>query len=174
MGFTRREFLVALGAVGAGFVDLPKAAWAEKPKLARETRSALHASRLVYVSPLMRDGSESHCHAEMWFVAEGEGLLAITSCAGWRARALRRGLTRARIWIGEYGTWIDSGGKFRGGPTFDAFGRADANVTSHERALAAFATKYGADWKHWGPRYKAGLEDGSRVLIRYSATDPPG
>ena len=36
-----------------------------------------------------------------------------------------------------------------------------------EAALAAFGAKYPDEWDKWEPRFRKGLADGSRVLIRY-------
>ena len=33
--------------------------------------------------------------------------------------------------------------------------------------LEIMGTKYSGEWRTWGPRFRNGLADGSRVMIRY-------
>ena len=44
---------------------------------------------------------------------------------------------------------------------------ACAQLTGIGRALEAFGAKYADEWGSWGPRFRDGLADGSRVLLRY-------
>jgi hypothetical protein len=53
------------------------------------------------------------------------------------------------------------------GPTFLATARFDAKDSAIETALAAFGAKYSEEWSKWEPRFRKGLADGSRVLVRY-------
>lgn len=163
---TRRRLLAAAGA-GAAWLLLPRSARAADFALSDAARAALAASPLVYVSPLKRDGSESACHAEMWFVADGGDVLVVTAAERWRARAIRRGLGRARLWVGDFGVWTRSGGRFRSAPSFLAGASLEADAAVRERALAAYGQKYPDEWDKWRPRFRDGLADGSRVLIRY-------
>jgi hypothetical protein len=131
------------------------------------TRAVLGESPLIYLSPLRSNGAESTCHGEVWFVRDGADLLVVTSSDRWKARAVRRGLDRARIWVGDFGRWKKSDGRFKTGPTFVANARFDAEASVIEAALAAFGAKYPDEWGKWEPRFRKGLADGSRVLIRY-------
>jgi hypothetical protein len=135
--------------------------------LPEATRAALGESPLIYLSPLKTDGAESACHGEVWFVRDGADLLVVTASDRWRALAVRRGLDRARIWVGDFGRWKRSRGRYKTGPTFLARGRFDADTSVAERALGAFGAKYPDEWEKWEPRFREGLADGSRVLIRY-------
>ena len=167
MRLTRREILVA----GAAAALLPRAVWAEAGALSAETRSALGTSPLVYVSALRRDGAESRCHAEVWFVRDGESALIVTSAQAWRARAIGKGLARARLWVGDFGAWSGKPDdkRYQGGRAFEAQASLETTSAAHDHALALFGSKYTQEWGSWGPRFKNGLADGSRVLIRYRA-----
>jgi hypothetical protein len=164
---TRRELLIA----GAVMACLPRSARAEGSALPPAARDALGTSPLVYVSPLKRDGSESHCHAEVWFAGDGDSALVVTSAQAWRAQAIGKGLGRARLWVGDHGVWDPSlkTRPFQAAPSFLAEASFEKSQAAHDHALALFGSKYTRDWGSWGPRFKNGLADGSRVLIRYRA-----
>ncbi len=159
---TRREWMLGSAALFASAL-MPRALWAE---LAEGTARALASSQLVYISPLLVDGSESACHGEVWFVTDGEDVLVVTSAERWRAEAVRRGLNRARLWVGEHGIWTRSDEAFKASPSYDATARLEEY--GHAAALGAFGRKYPDEWGSWGPRFRKGLADGSRVLIRYT------
>jgi hypothetical protein len=165
---TRRSFLTGLTAAAAALL-LPRGRPSadEVFALPDATRTALAESPLIYLSPLRGDGSESTCHGEVWFVQDGAELLVVTASDRWKALAVRRGLDRARIWVGDFGRWKRSGGRFKTGPSFVAKARFDAEPSVIEAALAAFGAKYPDEWGKWEPRFRKGLADGSRVLIRY-------
>jgi hypothetical protein len=165
--FTRRELLI----VGAAAALLPRAGRAEASALSARARDALGTSPLVYVSALKRDGSESRCHAEVWFVRDGDGALVVTSSKAWRAQAIGKGLTRARLWVGDFGPWNGKPDdkRYQRGVTFLAEASLEQTPAAHDHALALFGSKYTGEWGSWGPRFKNGLADGSRVLIRYRA-----
>jgi hypothetical protein len=166
IGLTRRAFL-ACAAAGAAWLAWPRRARSEALALPDATRSALDASPLVYVSPLRKDGSESTCHGEVWFVRDGADVLVVTAAERWKARSLLAGLDRARLWVGDFGVWTRAGGRFREGPSFLAKASFEKDAAARERALAAFGAKYPDEWGKWGSRFRGGLADGSRVLIRY-------
>lgn len=158
--FDRRRFLEATAAT------LALGALAPHRLFAAHHEEAGQESSLVYVSPLTKDGAESTCHGEVWFVKDGADLLVVTASDRWKAKAIGKGLDRARLWVGEHGVWKNANGAFRKSPMHDATARIDAD--SHEKALESFGSKYAKEWGKWGPRFKGGLADGSRVLIRYS------
>ena len=165
---SRRSFLGASMATVAALL-LPRGGLGAEEAFALPdaARAALGKSPLIYLSPLKTDGAESACHGEVWFVQDGADLLVVTASDRWKARAVRRGLDRARIWVGDFGRWKRSRGRYKAGPTFLAKGRFDADTSVAERALASFGAKYPDEWEKWEPRFRKGLADGSRVLIRY-------
>lgn len=125
-------------------------------------------SKLIYLTPLKSDGGESRCKAEIWFGYHGGDLFVVTPPTAWRAQAVAKGLTRARLWVGEYGVWTQADGAFREGPEYMARATLEAEADTQAAVLAGMAEKYADDgWARWGPRFEAGLANGERVMIRY-------
>lgn len=160
---SRRSFLRGSAILSAGLV-LPLRAYADSHAALKD---AVTKSPLVYISPLKSDGSESACHGEVWFVADGDDVLVVTNPERWRAACITKGLDQARLWVGDFGLWKKSDGAFRGAPSYVATASLDADTAAHARALTAFGKKYPDEWEKWGPRFKKGLASGERVLIRY-------
>jgi hypothetical protein len=165
---SRRSFLGVAAASGAALLLPPGGLRADEAfALPEATRAALQKSSLIYLSPLRSDGAESTCHGEVWYVQDGAELLVVTATDRCKTLALRRGLERARIVVGYFGQWKKSDRRFKTGPSFLAKARFDAEESVIETALAAFGAKYPDEWDKWEPRFRKGLADGSRVLIRY-------
>jgi len=131
-------------------------------------QAALAESELVYVTPLHGDGAESRCQAEVWFVEDGGDAVVVTASDAWRARAVDQGLDRARLWVGDVGVWTDSGGAYRKLPGTVASASMITDAAEHARLLEVFGDKYSLEWIAWGPRFRNGLKEGSRVMIRYA------
>lgn len=156
-----------------GFLGLTAAALLAPAVLVRaaELEEALRDSRFVYVSPLLADGAESTCHGEVWYAWLDGAAVVITASDGWKARALRRGLDRARVWVGDHGRWKQLLGRneaFRQAPHFDARVEAVKDAALLDSTLAVFETKYPAEIGQWRDKMRSGYADGSRVLLRYS------
>jgi hypothetical protein len=138
-------------------------------QVSKAAQAAIDKSKLIYITPLKSGGKESACHAEVWFFADGADLLVVTKPELWRSQAIKRGLDRARIWVGDHGVWKSSDGAFRKSPSFLA--RAEhisSDAGAVDRTLKAMSAKYADEgWSTYGPRFKKGLADGSRVLLRY-------
>lgn len=165
MLLSRREILIA----GAGALLIPGLARALPGALEGAARTALAASPLIYVSALTRDGAESRCHAEVWFAKDADTALVVTGADRWRAVAIGKGLTRARVWVGDHGVWATGKNeKFRSAPSFLADATIERAPAQHDHALVLLGSKYTKEWGSWGPRFKNGLADASRVLIRYT------
>ncbi len=140
-----------------------------KYQVSEEARKAIESSPLIYVTPIRSDGSESSCHGEVWFVSEGQDLLVVTKPNLWRFRAVKQGLDRARIWVGDFGVWKKSRGKFKAAPAFLAQAEdisSDADRVKH--TLDAMGVKYAkTGWETYGPRFDKGLRSGDRVRLSY-------
>jgi hypothetical protein len=122
------------------------------------------------VSPLRSNGEESRCHGEVWFGWFDGAVVVITAARSWKARSLRRGLTRACIWVGDHGRvkkMVGSNDAFRAGPSFLARAELARDSTLIDRLLASYEKKYPAEIKNWRGPMRVGHQDGSRVLIRY-------
>ncbi len=166
---TRRAFLEGAAALAL----LPAAlrvAPARAATLPDATRKALAESGLVYVSPLRKDGGESTCHAEIWYGWLDGKVVVATGPERWRARAVTRGLDRARIWVGDYGRWKGVLGKneaFRQGPSFDARAAVSRDRALFDRLMARFRKKYPDEFPSWDARMHREFEAGTRVLVVY-------
>lgn len=135
------------------------------------TLKALENSPFVYVSPLRSDGSESRCHGEVWY-GWFEGSVFLTSASStWKSRSVAAGLSKARIWVGDYGRWkrvLGRNDAFLEGPSFDAKVEVAKDPAQVSELLAQLARKYPDEFPSWKGRMEAGHKDGSRVLLRYT------
>ncbi|MDA1300515.1 MAG: twin-arginine translocation signal domain-containing protein [Proteobacteria bacterium] len=162
---TRRQLLKAsgVGIAATGLPFLSRAAAIVVPGLLAETD-------LIYLSPIKSNGKESRCQAEIWFAHSGSDMYVCTSSDAWRTRAIASGLTRARVWIGDVGNWQSANGKYLALPSIVATGEIISDKAIEAQALDLFGDKYPLQWVLWGPRFRKGLEDGSRTMIRYRPT----
>ena len=161
---SRRELLIA-GACALGAAAFwPRRSWAaDEPAWLAAART----SPLVYVSPLLKDGSESRCHGEVWFFVDGGDVVLATAAKTWKAQALGLGRDRARVWVGDFGPYQKAPEKVKTAPSFVASARLDTDRAVFDRLLAAYAVKYPDEWAKWKPRFESSYADGTRVVIRY-------
>lgn len=172
---TRRE-LLAFAAAAAATPLLARTTRAQEraagaSPLAPPARSLLESSPFVYICPLRADGHESTCHGEVWFAWLDGNVVVITAHDRWKARSLAAGLDRARVWVGDHGTWKTLTGRsdaFRSAPSFDARGRLVKDPETLARLLAAYEKKYPAEIGRWRERFEKGFASGERVLIAYA------
>lgn len=166
MRFNRRQALGGTAALLlAGFGSSRVTFAAVSPAVAFLDKSAL-----IYLTPLLSNGQESTCHGEVWFVHHNSEIFVVTQADAWRAEALRRGLQRASIWIGEFGPWKKSKDHYRSAPHLIIEGLLEAESSVQQEVLGAYAKKYADEWSSWGPRFNKGLADGSRVMLRYKVS----
>ena len=166
---TRREWLVGSVALIGGLAWPYRGALAEPPYVLPEaTEKALRESPLIYVSPLRSDGQESRCHGEVWFFEDAGDPVIFTARDRWKATAIRDGLNRARVWVGDAGRVRWSGDRFRKEPTFLAAASIDQRPEVFEKLMTRYAKRYADEWGKWGPRFQKGWDDGTRVMIRHT------
>ncbi|MEM6709916.1 MAG: hypothetical protein AAF648_14140 [Pseudomonadota bacterium] len=178
---SRRNLLLSLGQ-SAAFTALggllPTAAAAEAADASVAPRSApqlkgpsladaLSISNLIYLTPIRSDGTESRCQAEIWFQEDSGRAVVCTKSDAWRARAILNGLTETQIWVGDVGVWTRSRGAYRKLPGGRATGSVLTGAAAQERVLKKLAAKYRREWGVWGPRFKRGLNDGTRIMLSY-------
>lgn len=163
MGVDRRQALAGAAAL------LVSASGGSCLAAAAESRAvaALDGSPLIYLTPLVSNGRESRCQAEVWFVHRHAEVFVFTWADKWRAEAMRRGFRRARIWIGDFGPWRSANERYRSAPSLDLEGRFETDPAVHSGLLEAFARKYESEWGAWDRRVRAGLSEGGWVLLRY-------
>ena len=154
----------------AGAQEAAKAPAPKKPADAK-VRKALDASEFVYISPLKSDGSESHCHGEVWFGGFDDAAVIVTSTQSWKVRALVRGLDRARVWVGSYGRWkrmVGFNTSFRKAPSYLAQAKFVRDDDLLEKLLTVYDRKYPDEITRWRKRMRDEYLAGKRVLIRYT------
>lgn len=155
----RREFMkMAAAASTAALV---------KPTYANPVTEGLKSSDLVYLSPLKSNGQPSACQAEIWFVYDGADIFVCTGTDSWRARAPLQGLTTTQFWVGDLGQWQGTNGKYRELPAVLGKASIEPDKAEQAKALELFGDKYPLSWVVWGPRFRKGLENGSRTMLRY-------
>ncbi len=164
---SRRTLLTLSGAALAACAAPFRAAAAA---LADEATKALGKSETIYITPLKKGGAESSCHSEVWFVYENGAIYIVTSSKAWRARAVGLGLDQARMWVGEFGVWKRATEAFRKAPQLSARAALVDDSAAQAQVLEVFGKKYQREWSDWGPKFKNGLADGSRVMLRYTPT----
>ncbi len=134
---------------------------------AADLAEGLADSDLVYLSPIQSSGALSSCQAEVWFQYHDSAVYVVTSDKAWRARAVRQGLQQARMWVGDVGVWTDSDGEYAQLPSTNVSGALIDDEAQIKAVLKKMGRKYPASWLVWGPRFRNGLADGSRVMLRY-------
>ncbi len=162
---TRRTWIGLMASALPAALVWPRTAHAGLPEA---TRTALANSEVVYLTPLKSDGAESKCKAEIWFVEDGGSVFVVTASTAWRARAIAKGLTKARLWVGDFGTWTKANDAFRSAPMLETVGSVVTEADVQSRVLGHMGEKFRSGWLVWGPRFRDGIKDGSRVMLRYT------
>lgn len=155
----RRHFLKSAAAVSAASVIAPASA--------DPIAEGLKSSDLVYLSPIKSNGQESACQAEIWFVYDGADIFVCTGTESWRAKAPTMGLNMTKFWVGDLGQWKNTNGDYKNLPSMMAKASLEPDPAEHERILDLFAKKYPLSWVIWGPRFRKGLKNGKRTMLRY-------
>ena len=162
---SRRTLLKTSAAAAAALPLLPVLGRAEPG-----WRAAAEASPLIYLTPILSNGAESRCQAEIWFASFGGAMYVVTATEAWRAQAIRQGLSQARIWVGDVGTWHRADGGYKALPMVGANASIETDAAVQGQVLEVMGGKYSAEWDTWGPRFRNGLADGSRVMLKYEPT----
>ncbi len=163
MNIIRRQFLIGGAALLFGASSVPRQLFAASSAAV----AALDKSALIYLTPIVSGGKESTCHGEVWFVHHQGEIYVSTQSGAWRAEAIRRGFTTAKIWIGEFGVWKSAKQRYRSAPYLELSGAIETDPARNAAVLEEFGRKYVDEWGSWGPRFRDGLADGSRVMLRY-------
>ncbi|MBT6893159.1 MAG: hypothetical protein HOA25_16785 [Gammaproteobacteria bacterium] len=132
---------------------------------ASDANIALLDSELIYLSPYQSSGSLSRCQAEVWYAMLGADIFVVTASESWRVQAPLKGLVRTKLWIGDLGVWKNA--DYGSLPSVGAVAKIETDKKVIELALQQFGYKYSTEWGKWGPRFKRGLADGSRTMLRY-------
>lgn len=122
---------------------------------APEVIRALEQSPYVYVSTQRKDGTFSP-PAEIWFMWDQGAVWMASPATAWRAKRIRAGRGSARIFVGK-----------KDGPMLTATGSFVRDPAAYDRLFSTFAEKYPDGWPRYEAKFREGLKDGSRVLMRY-------
>jgi hypothetical protein len=149
--------VLVLGGLGWMVVGSPASAAPLTPEIVH----ALETSPYVYIATQRKDGSFG-TPAEIWFMYDQGAVWMASPTTAWRVKRIRAGRTTAQIAVGA-----------KNGPTFAATGSFVRDPAAYEKLYAAFAKKYPQGWTQYETRFRDGLRDGSRVLMRYQPVAAP-
>jgi hypothetical protein len=143
-------------AVGAMLAVIMPSAPVAAGTLTSETEAALRTSPYAYIATQRKDGTFG-TPAEIWFMYRDGAVWVASPPATWRAKRIHAGRPAARIAVGR-----------RDGPSFRAIGSIVKDPAMYTALCDAYAEKYKDGWARWAERFRTGLADGSRVLIKYT------
>jgi hypothetical protein len=124
--------------------------------LAPEIEKGLRDSKYVYVATERKAGGYGS-PAEIWYLWHDGAVYVASPPTTWRAKRIKAGRTGAKIHVGK-----------ADGPSFDATGKIVDEPAVHDVMFKTFAEKYADRWAGYEKRFRDGLKDGSRVLIKYT------
>jgi len=127
--------------------------------LSESLRKELTTARYVYIASSRKDGSFGK-PAEIWFLYHNGAVYVASPPTTWRVRRIKAGRPRAKIAVGK-----------PDGPSFLARGALANEPDLYPLLFETYAKKYPDGWPKFEEKFRTGLQDGSRVLIKYSPTD---
>jgi hypothetical protein len=143
--------LLALMFLGAGLFTAP----AHGGSLSPELRKALESSKYIYVASTRKNDEPSKA-AEIWFMVHDGAVWVCSPPTTHRVKRINAGKTAAKIAVGK-----------PDGPSFKAKGSIVKDAEVNKALFETYAKKYGNDWTSNEKKFRDGLADGSRVLVRY-------
>ncbi|HEY2387331.1 MAG TPA: hypothetical protein VGK30_10240 [Candidatus Binatia bacterium] len=143
--------VIAAALAGAGMVPCV----ARATELPAAVRDQLGSATYVYISTQRKDGSFGK-PAEIWFMWHDGAVWVGTPPTTWRVKRIKHKRPNAKIAVGK-----------PDGPSFEAVGSIVKDAKIADLLRETYAKKYPDRWPGFAERFKAGLADGSRVLVRY-------
>lgn len=134
---------------------LAVAATAAATELPADVREKLASSTYVYVATQRKDGSFGK-PAEIWYMWEDGAVWVGTPPTTWRVKRIKHHRPNAKIAVGK-----------PDGPSFEAVGSVVKDPKVAERMFETYAKKYPDRWPGYAERFRTGMKDGSRVLVKY-------
>lgn len=128
---------------------------ARSASLSPELQKALDSSKYVYIQSTRKDGKLGK-PAEIWFMPYNGAVWVASPPATYRVKRIQAGQTKAKILIGK-----------ADGPSFNAKGSIVKDPEVNKAMFEAYAKKYTNEWKSYEQKFRDGLANGSRVLIKY-------
>ena len=150
-----RRFRILLMSVAVVVLGLCVAAGAQ---LTPELQDQLAKSKYVYISTARKNGSFGK-PAEIWFLFHNGSVYVASPPTTFRVRRIKAGRNQARIAAGK-----------PDGPSFVARGAVVNEPDMYPILFDTYAKKYPDGWGQFEQKFKTGLKDGSRLLIKYTPT----
>lgn len=150
MGRARSSMVAALallltfGSGAAHATELPAA-----------VHDQLASAKYVYIATQRKDGSFGK-PAEIWFMWHDGAVWVGTPPTTWRVKRIKHKRPNAKIAVGK-----------ADGPSFDAVGSIVKDAKVADLLRETYAKKYPDRWPGYAEKFKEGLKDGSRVLVKY-------
>ena len=124
--------------------------------LSPDIEKALSDSKYAYISSTRKDGSLGK-PAEIWFMYRNGAVYVASPPTTWRVRRIKAGRPQVKIAVGS-----------PTGPSFTATGAIVNEPDIHPALFETYAKKYPDGWPKFEDKFRSGLKDGSRVLIKYT------
>ena len=118
-------------------------------------RDQLASATYVYIATQRKDGSFGK-PAEIWFMWHDGAVWVGTPPTTWRVKRIKHKRPNAKIAVGK-----------ADGPSFEAVGSIVKDAKVADLLRETYAKKYPDRWPGFAEKFKEGLKDGSRVLVKY-------
>ncbi|HEX7409182.1 MAG TPA: hypothetical protein VF515_16250 [Candidatus Binatia bacterium] len=127
--------------------------------LSAAVKADLATSKYVYIATTRKDGSFGK-PAEIWFLYHNGAVYVASPPTAWRVRRIKAGRAQAKIAVGK-----------PDGPSFMATGALVNEPDVYPTLFDTYAKKYPDGWPKFEEKFRSGLKDGSRVLIKFTPKD---
>jgi hypothetical protein len=127
--------------------------------LSAAVKADLASSKYVYIATTRKDGSFGK-PAEIWFLYHNGAVYVASPPTAWRVRRIKAGRSQAKIAVGK-----------PDGPSFMATGALVHEPDVYPTLFDTYAKKYPDGWPKFEEKFRGGLKDGSRVLIKFTPKD---
>ncbi len=124
-------------------------------ELPADVRDKLASSTYVYISTQRKDGTFGK-PAEIWFMWYDGAVWVGTPPTTWRVKRIKHHRPNAKIAVGK-----------PDGPSFDAVGSIVKDDKVAAKLFETYAKKYPDRWPGYEEKFRTGIKDGSRVLVKY-------
>jgi hypothetical protein len=128
---------------------------ARATELPAAVRDQLASATYVYIATQRKDGSFGK-PAEIWFMWHDGAVWVGTPPTTWRVKRIKHKRPNAKIAVGK-----------ADGPSFEAVGSIVKDAKVADLLRETYAKKYPDRWPGFAEKFKEGLKDGSRVLVKY-------
>jgi len=124
-------------------------------ELPAAVRDQLASATYVYIATQRKDGSFGK-PAEIWFMYHDGAVWVGTPPTTWRVKRIKHHRPTAKIAVGK-----------PDGPSFAAVGSIVTDPKVADLLFETYAKKYPDRWPGYAQKFKDGIKDGSRVLVKY-------